>query len=447
MAAGEVALGPLDLDDARAGIGEAAGAHRRGHRLLERDDENAGQGKGHGGETRGSRGNLEAYRSRSAQATRASFAPRAGAAILMPNRNATMIVEAHGPHFSHCADAARDRAGARRAGATGGAVAFVVAAGRIPRTRRRRARAECRAAAGCGRAGAVGCRPARVRVPDDRGVGAGAQPAARILRAGDLAGEPVPAGCGRPAHAERRPRPGHRPVHAAHGGGARPARSVRPGAGAAEVGRVPARARRPVRQSRAGGGGLQCRPAAGARLALGPAHLAGGDAQLRARHHRAVGRRMGGERQARAGAAAAAELHAADGAAASRAQSVRAEARGAGEHRGRQPVGRAARRRVLARPCAVELRHAGQALCRGADRPRPEPAQQRVPQPRHPAVLPGAGRAPTRARRRTPCAAASAVPAAPASCCATARADADIWGRVVWGRVDRVGADGSASVR
>ena len=83
-------------------------------------------------------------------------------------------------------------------------------------------------------------------------------------------------------------------------------------------------------------------------------------------------------------------------------------------------------RRVLARPCAVELRHAGQALCRGADRPRPEPAQQRVPQPRHPAVLPGAGRAPRRARRRTPCAAASAVPAAPASCCATARADADV---------------------
>ena len=58
---------------------------------------------------------------------------------------------------------------------------------------------------------------------------------------------------------------------------------------------------------------------------------------------------------------------------------------------GRQPVGRAARRRVLARPCAVELRDAGQALCRGADRTRPEPPQQRVPQPRHPAVLPGAG--------------------------------------------------------
>ena len=65
------------------------------------------------------------------------------------------------------------------------------------------------------------------------------------------------------------------------------------------------------------------------------------------------------QRQARAGAAGAAELHAADGAAAPRAQSVRAEARGAGEPGRRQPVGRAARRRVLARPCARELRHAG----------------------------------------------------------------------------------------
>ena len=95
-------------------------------------------------------------------------------------------------------------------------------------------------------------------------------------------------------------------------------------------------------------------------------------------------------------------------------------------------------RRVLARPCAVELRDAGQALCRGADRTRPEPAQQRVPQPRHPAVLPGAGRAPTRARRRTACAAASAVPAAPASCCATARADGDVSGRLAAAAAARV---------
>ena len=47
-----------------------------------------------------------------------------------------------------------------------------------------------------------------------------------------------------------------------HRGRARPARSVRSRPGAAEVGRVPARAAQPIRQSRAGGGRLQCRPAA-----------------------------------------------------------------------------------------------------------------------------------------------------------------------------------------
>ena len=41
VAAREVALGPLDLDHARAGIGEAAGAHGRRHRLLERDHQQA----------------------------------------------------------------------------------------------------------------------------------------------------------------------------------------------------------------------------------------------------------------------------------------------------------------------------------------------------------------------------------------------------------------------
>ena len=66
---------------------------------------------------------------------------------------------------------------------------------------------------------------------------------------------------------------------------------------------------------------------------LRPRALAGGDLQLCAGHHRDLGRRMGAQRQARAGAAGAAELRAADGAAAARAQSVRAEARGAGEHR------------------------------------------------------------------------------------------------------------------
>ena len=48
VAAREVALGPLDLDHARAGVGEAAGAHRRRHRLLERNHQQAGEGKGHG---------------------------------------------------------------------------------------------------------------------------------------------------------------------------------------------------------------------------------------------------------------------------------------------------------------------------------------------------------------------------------------------------------------
>ena len=46
VTAREIALRPLDLDDARAGIGEPARAHRRGDRLFERHDEEAGQRKG-----------------------------------------------------------------------------------------------------------------------------------------------------------------------------------------------------------------------------------------------------------------------------------------------------------------------------------------------------------------------------------------------------------------
>ena len=46
IAAREIAFRPLDLDDARAGIGEPAGAHRRRDRLFERDDEEAGERKG-----------------------------------------------------------------------------------------------------------------------------------------------------------------------------------------------------------------------------------------------------------------------------------------------------------------------------------------------------------------------------------------------------------------
>jgi hypothetical protein len=41
VAAGEIALRPLDLDHARAGIREAAAAHRRRHRLLQRHDQEA----------------------------------------------------------------------------------------------------------------------------------------------------------------------------------------------------------------------------------------------------------------------------------------------------------------------------------------------------------------------------------------------------------------------
>ena len=37
----EISFRPLDLDHARTGIGEPAGAHRRRHRLLERHDHEA----------------------------------------------------------------------------------------------------------------------------------------------------------------------------------------------------------------------------------------------------------------------------------------------------------------------------------------------------------------------------------------------------------------------
>ena len=48
VAAGEIALRPLDLDDARPRIGKPAGAHGRRDGLLEGDDKEAGKGKGHG---------------------------------------------------------------------------------------------------------------------------------------------------------------------------------------------------------------------------------------------------------------------------------------------------------------------------------------------------------------------------------------------------------------
>ena len=49
VVAGEVALGPLELDHARAGIGEPPGGHRRGDGLVEGDDERAGKRLGHVG--------------------------------------------------------------------------------------------------------------------------------------------------------------------------------------------------------------------------------------------------------------------------------------------------------------------------------------------------------------------------------------------------------------
>ena len=42
---GEIAFRPLDLDHARAGIGETAGTLRRRHRLLDRNDEKTGERK------------------------------------------------------------------------------------------------------------------------------------------------------------------------------------------------------------------------------------------------------------------------------------------------------------------------------------------------------------------------------------------------------------------
>ncbi len=47
VAAGEIALRPLDLDDARTGIGQPAGALRRRHGLFDGDDEEAFERKRH----------------------------------------------------------------------------------------------------------------------------------------------------------------------------------------------------------------------------------------------------------------------------------------------------------------------------------------------------------------------------------------------------------------
>ena len=41
VAAGEIALGPFDLDDTGAGVGQPAGAQGRRHRLFDADDQKA----------------------------------------------------------------------------------------------------------------------------------------------------------------------------------------------------------------------------------------------------------------------------------------------------------------------------------------------------------------------------------------------------------------------
>ena len=183
------------------------------------------------------------------------------------------------------------------------------------------------------------------------------QPAARILRAGDLAGEPVPARRGRPAHAQRRARPGHRPVHAAHRGGARAARSVRPGAGAAEIGRVPARARRPVRQSRA----WRRRPTMPARSGCATGSRAGAPCRRRRRNYVLAITGISADEWARSGKREPVQparpnctqlmalLHRAPNPFVQKLEERVNIVAGS-------PWGVQLSRRVLARPCAVELR-------------------------------------------------------------------------------------------
>ena len=52
VVAREIALGALELDHARAGIGQLAGCERRGDRLVEREDEGAGERLRHAGSIR-----------------------------------------------------------------------------------------------------------------------------------------------------------------------------------------------------------------------------------------------------------------------------------------------------------------------------------------------------------------------------------------------------------
>ena len=111
--------------------------------------------------------------------------------------------------------------------------------------------------------------------------GPGPRASLRVLRPPDLAGEPLPAQCGRSDDPKRPARPGHRPVHAGNGQRTRPVRSLRSGVGPAESGGIPRRAAPHLRQSRPRRRGLQCRPAPGARLARRTWRPSGRNPQLR----------------------------------------------------------------------------------------------------------------------------------------------------------------------
>ncbi len=93
--------------------------------------------------------------------------------------------------------------------------------------------------------------------------GGGKRVAGRILRAGDLAGEPVQCAGGEPQG-----RRGHRAIHAAHRGLARPGRPVRSDRGAAPCGRaICAICAAQFGNLGLAAAGLQCRARPGERLA------------------------------------------------------------------------------------------------------------------------------------------------------------------------------------
>ena len=81
-----------------------------------------------------------------------------------------------------------------------------------------------------------------------------ARPAARFLRPADLEGKPLRSRRGQPGRRGR-----HRPVHAGDGHDARARRQFRHRAGDAGFGEISRRDENRLRQSRAGGRGLQCR--------------------------------------------------------------------------------------------------------------------------------------------------------------------------------------------